>query len=295
MSVSPTTPRSSSQTPQGLPDMPKHWKVPEDDGTLLSSIRILAFRVLCLVSITRPSLGVHCWLSKNDEKEWGKHRKMICVFAWDLTVIAVYESCDREWTLKALTSARVASVLHVPAPMIAGLMSGVWFIRLIVYLEVACWIWIPGVLGCSLAVDQLEAMKVEDHEDREAKAKLSRVKVEAPPKFEGMRMQFERKALQLGRKEGSKEKSHIGDEKPETGKKARFLIVQPHADLSRNRYIVASESLFHLHEVTTIQFRSGHMSQHADRIASSREEAHGDDSILHLRMESLSLDAITII
>ncbi|KAG1898027.1 uncharacterized protein F5891DRAFT_982210 [Suillus fuscotomentosus] len=279
MSVSPTTPRSSSQTPQGLPDMPKHWKVPEDDGTLLSSIRILAFRVLCLVSIARPSLGVHCWLSKNDEKEWGKHRKMVCVFAWDLTVIAVYESCDREWTLKALTSARVASVLHVPAPMITGLTSGVWFIRLIVYLEVACWIWIPiGVV----------AMKVENHEDREAKAKLSRVKVEAPPKFEGMRMQFERKALQLGRKEGSKEKSHIGDEKPETGKKARFLIVQP-------QYIVASESLFHLHEVTTMQIRSGHMSQHADRIASSREEAHGDDSILHLRMESLSLDAITII
>lgn len=30
-----------------------------------------------------------------------------------------------------------------------------------------------------------------------------------------------------------------------------------------------------------MQIRSGHMSQHADRIASSREEAHGDDSILH--------------
>ncbi|KAG1758683.1 hypothetical protein EDD22DRAFT_909557 [Suillus occidentalis] len=37
------------------------------------------------------------------------------------------------------------------ALMIAGLTSGVWFIRLIVYLEVACWIWVPFIfLWCAV-------------------------------------------------------------------------------------------------------------------------------------------------
>ncbi|KAG2339600.1 hypothetical protein BDR05DRAFT_615197 [Suillus weaverae] len=222
MSASSAAPQSSSQAPQGPPDMPKHWKVPEDDGTLLSSIKILAFRILCLVSITRPSLGLHCWVSKNDDEAWEKHRKMVCdklnasnvaaglvlttsavylttqppptemnllpyttlasyIFSIlsfvqalgsmlaGVAVIAVYESCDREWTLQVLTSTRfrvcctlviiatpsislVVSILCLmTALMIAGLTSGAWFIRLIVYLEVACWIWVPFMfLWCAV-------------------------------------------------------------------------------------------------------------------------------------------------
>ncbi|KAG1818223.1 uncharacterized protein BJ212DRAFT_130221 [Suillus subaureus] len=153
MSASSTASQFPSQAPQEPPDMPKHWKVPEDDGSLLSSIKILAFRILCLIAITRPSLGVHCWVSKSDDKEWEKHRKMVCdklnasniaaglilttsavylttqppptemnllpyttlasyIFSIlsfvqalasmlaGVAVIAVYESCDREWTLK---------------------------------------------------------------------------------------------------------------------------------------------------------------------------------------------------
>jgi hypothetical protein len=81
MSAAPSALQSASQAsqkPEGLDDMPDHWKVPKSDGTMLSRIQILAFHALCLVSITRPSLSVHCWVSKRSDEEWERHRKMVC-------------------------------------------------------------------------------------------------------------------------------------------------------------------------------------------------------------------------
>ncbi|KAJ8582302.1 hypothetical protein M405DRAFT_867948 [Rhizopogon salebrosus TDB-379] len=228
MSAAPSALQSASQAsqkPEDLDDMPDHWKVPKSNGTMLSRIQILAFHALCLVSITRPSLSVHCWVSKRSDEEWERHRKMVCdklnasnvaaglvlttsavylttqpptmelsllpyttlasyIFSIlsfvqamgsmlsGVAIIAVYESCDREWTLDVLTSTRfrlcctliilacpslslVISILCLMAAlMIAGLSSGVWFIQLIAYLEVACWIWVPIVfLWCAIPMD----------------------------------------------------------------------------------------------------------------------------------------------
>ncbi|KAG0707636.1 hypothetical protein DFH29DRAFT_896660 [Suillus ampliporus] len=240
MSAAPAAPQSPSQIAHGqIPDdMPEHWRVPTYDGTMLSYIKILAFRTLCVVAITRPSLSVHCWVSKRSDGEWEKHRKMVCdklnasnvvaglvlatsaVFLTTqppptemnllpytkvasyifsilsfvqamgsmlagVAVIAVYESCDREWTLEVLTSTRfrlcctllimacpslslVVSILCLMAAlMIAGLSSGVWFIQLVAYLEVACWIWVPFIfLWCAVPAEfweaHLSSIKVSD-------------------------------------------------------------------------------------------------------------------------------------
>ncbi|KAH7890167.1 hypothetical protein F5I97DRAFT_1924700 [Phlebopus sp. FC_14] len=51
--------------------MPKHWQPP--DRLVLR----LPFHLLCLVSVSRPSLEYH-WESKESPELWEKHRKTVC-------------------------------------------------------------------------------------------------------------------------------------------------------------------------------------------------------------------------
>ncbi|KAG2146812.1 hypothetical protein DEU56DRAFT_786586 [Suillus clintonianus] len=63
------------------------------------------------------------------------------------------------------SSAQPTDRLCALALMIAGMTSGVWFIRLIVYLEVVCWIWVPFVfLWCAVPEEfwDTHLMKVGD-------------------------------------------------------------------------------------------------------------------------------------
>ncbi|KAG2085943.1 uncharacterized protein F5147DRAFT_729702 [Suillus discolor] len=58
----------TNQSPESLPDF---WAVPDfNEHPILSTL----FRILCLISMSRPSLEHH-WKSKINDDEWEKHRK----------------------------------------------------------------------------------------------------------------------------------------------------------------------------------------------------------------------------
>ncbi|KAG2071030.1 hypothetical protein BDR04DRAFT_570958 [Suillus decipiens] len=52
-------------------DLPRHWVVPDFKEQPIPSV---LFRILCLISMGRPSLKYH-WKSKISDDVWDKHRK----------------------------------------------------------------------------------------------------------------------------------------------------------------------------------------------------------------------------